>query len=96
MMKPRHLLIILLLGAVGLAGCVAETNPAPPSPTAVSLAPSPTKTKPPTATRTSTATNTPQPTDTPLPTVTPTPTALPIDITIVHTNDTWGYLWPCG
>jgi 2',3'-cyclic-nucleotide 2'-phosphodiesterase (5'-nucleotidase family) len=28
----------------------------------------------------------------------PAPTALPkpLDLTIIHTNDTWGYLLPCG
>jgi 2',3'-cyclic-nucleotide 2'-phosphodiesterase (5'-nucleotidase family) len=24
------------------------------------------------------------------------PTRTPLDLTIVHTNDTWGYLEPCG
>jgi hypothetical protein len=28
------------------------------------------------------------------PTVTPTPS--PLQLTIIHTNDTWGYLLPCG
>lgn len=28
-------------------------------------------------------------------TVQPTP-AGPLKLTIVHSNDTWGYLWPCG
>ena len=25
----------------------------------------------------------------------PTP-AEPLTLTLLHTNDTWGYLWPCG
>ncbi len=27
---------------------------------------------------------------------TATPTALPISLAVAHTNDTWGYLYPCG
>jgi 2',3'-cyclic-nucleotide 2'-phosphodiesterase (5'-nucleotidase family) len=26
----------------------------------------------------------------------PTVTPRPLDLTIIHTNDTWGYLLPCG
>ncbi|MCX6029121.1 MAG: hypothetical protein NT169_07435 [Chloroflexi bacterium] len=26
----------------------------------------------------------------------PTATPKPLDLTILHTNDTWGYLLPCG
>ncbi|MCD6553153.1 MAG: hypothetical protein J7M16_03975 [Anaerolineae bacterium] len=34
---------------------------------------------------------------TPTPTIPPSPTpASPITLTILHTNDTWGYVWPCG
>ena len=34
---------------------------------------------------------------TPTPTIPPTPTpASPITLTILHTNDTWGYVRPCG
>jgi hypothetical protein len=35
---------------------------------------------------------------TPRPTFTPSPTPLPppITITLVHSNDTWGYTLPCG
>jgi len=42
------------------------------------------------------------PTNTPLPSPTPTPKALVLPeetslaLTIVHTNDTWGYTRPCG
>jgi len=35
---------------------------------------------------------------TPTPTIppTPTPTPQPITLTVLHTNDTWGYVRPCG
>lgn len=38
------------------------------------------------------------PTSTPLPSPTPSPTPPPppISITLVHSNDTWGYTLPCG
>lgn len=39
---------------------------------------------------------TPPPTPSPQPTRMPTATPAPLDLTIVHTNDTWGYLDPCG
>jgi 2',3'-cyclic-nucleotide 2'-phosphodiesterase (5'-nucleotidase family) len=26
----------------------------------------------------------------------PTPTPRPIELTVLHTNDTWGYSEPCG
>ena len=29
-------------------------------------------------------------------TPTPTPTPQPIELTVLHTNDTWGYSEPCG
>lgn len=32
----------------------------------------------------------------PLPQPTATPAAQPLRLAILHTNDTWGYLWPCG
>ncbi len=32
----------------------------------------------------------------PLPQPTATPAAQPLRLVILHTNDTWGYLWPCG
>jgi len=38
----------------------------------------------------------PAPTPTPIPTSTPTPLPQPITLTILHTNDTSGYLDPCG
>ena len=42
--------------------------------------------------------STPAPTSTPTktPTPTPTPTPRPIELTVLHTNDTWGYSEPCG
>jgi len=48
------------------------------------------------ATPTPTPTSTPTKTPTPIPTSTPTPTPQPIELTVMHTNDTWGYSEPCG
>jgi hypothetical protein len=45
---------------------------------------------------TSTPTQTPTPIPTPTFTPTPTPTPRPIELTVLHTNDTWGYSEPCG
>ncbi len=39
---------------------------------------------------------TPTPANTPTPTDTPRPELSPIELTIVHTNDTRGYTEPCG
>lgn len=36
------------------------------------------------------------PTPTPTRPPTPTPTPQPITLTVLHTNDTWGYVRPCG
>lgn len=51
-----------------------------------------------TATLAPTPTSTPTKTPTPIPTPTPspTPTPRPIGLTVLHTNDTWGYSEPCG
>ena len=35
-----------------------------------------------------------QPSPAPRPTV--TPARQPLHLVLLHTNDTWGYLWPCG
>jgi 2',3'-cyclic-nucleotide 2'-phosphodiesterase (5'-nucleotidase family) len=43
-----------------------------------------------------TSTSTKTPTPIPTPTYTPTPTPRPIELTVLHTNDTWGYSEPCG
>jgi hypothetical protein len=43
-----------------------------------------------------TATPRPTPTRTPVPTATPTPTPQPLDLVVLHTNDTIGYTEPCG
>ena len=43
-----------------------------------------------------TATSTPIPTPTPTTAPIPTPTPQPVTLTILHTNDTWGYVQPCG
>ncbi|MDY7039621.1 MAG: hypothetical protein SVX38_02015 [Chloroflexota bacterium] len=53
----------------------------------------------PTLTMAATATSpAPTPTPTAPPTDSPTPSATPqpITLTILHTNDTWGYVLPCG
>ncbi|MBC7252193.1 MAG: hypothetical protein H5T62_18185 [Anaerolineae bacterium] len=56
--------------------------------------PSPT----PTATATAVAAATSSPTPTSTPTASPSPTSEPsaFELTILHTNDTWGYVYPCG
>ncbi|MFQ5340405.1 MAG: hypothetical protein ACE5F6_02540 [Anaerolineae bacterium] len=51
---------------------------------------SPATPPPPTPAQAARATATSQPTDT------PQPTPAPLSLTIVQTNDTWGYLDPCG
>jgi 2',3'-cyclic-nucleotide 2'-phosphodiesterase (5'-nucleotidase family) len=50
------------------------------------------------STSTPTPTFTPTKPPTPVPTSfpTPTPTPQPIGLTVLHTNDTWGYSEPCG
>jgi 2',3'-cyclic-nucleotide 2'-phosphodiesterase (5'-nucleotidase family) len=50
------------------------------------------------STPTPTSTSMPTKTPTPIPTSTPTPTPTPrpIELTVLHTNDTWGYSEPCG
>jgi hypothetical protein len=50
------------------------------------------------STPTPTPTSTPTRTPTPIPTSTPTPTPTPrpIELTVLYTNDTWGYSEPCG
>ncbi|MCS7286965.1 MAG: hypothetical protein RMK30_08075 [Anaerolineae bacterium] len=30
------------------------------------------------------------------PALTPTPTPQPLELVVLHTNDTWGYVLPCG
>lgn len=50
----------------------------------------------PTPTPTFTPTKTPTATPTPTSTPTPTPTPRPVELTVLHTNDTWGYSEPCG
>jgi hypothetical protein len=50
------------------------------------------------STLTPTPTSTPTRPPTPIPTSTPTrtPTPRPIELTILYTNDIWGYSEPCG
>jgi 2',3'-cyclic-nucleotide 2'-phosphodiesterase (5'-nucleotidase family) len=50
------------------------------------------------STPTPTPTSMPTKTSTPTPTSTPTstPTPQPLELTVLHTNDTWGYSEPCG
>jgi len=60
--------------------------------------PSPTSTATATATAVAAATSLPTPTSTPTPPPSPSPTSEPsaFELTILHTNDTWGYVYPCG
>jgi len=71
-----------------LAGCkmTVETPTADVS-SAVVLSPLPSPVPPP-----PTATPLP-PTPTPAP---PTPPSMPITLSLLHTNDTWGFVLPCG
>lgn len=94
---PILLLVIgVSIGGSGLLGCAAQrltvavATQAPPV-TATSPSPTHTATIPPTATMAQTPTSPPAP----VPTATAGPQAL-THITIVHTNDTWGYTLPCG
>ena len=67
-----------------------------PTPTAQATATqTATATKQPTATATPTAVATPSPSPVP-PTATPVPQGSPFTLTLLHTNDTWGYTRPCG
>lgn len=93
---------LLALGVVfGVLGAVAGglwAMTPKETPTAVAQSTS-TPTLTPTPRPTSTATAVPSPTPLPeTPTVTPTPTpaAEPFTLTLLHTNDTWGYTQPCG
>jgi len=38
----------------------------------------------------------PTPTLPPTAPPTPTPTPEPLELVVLHTNDTWGYVFPCG
>jgi len=82
------------LGCAGRRPAVAAATQTPePQPTAtpIVLPPTPTPSAPPTAKVV--------PTSTPTPTASPTAAALPValtQITIIHSNDTWGYTLPCG
>jgi hypothetical protein len=86
---------------------VTASVPLPTQTPASSPTPFPTATAQATATPTAGPTHTPgQATPTPQVVSTPTPAAAqptptaPADgrfeLTIVHSNDTWGYTWPCG
>ena len=75
--------LFLTLGVVTgllLAGCAPTPTPEPPPTLKPTITPEPTATTVPTAT--------------PMPTATPTPQ--PIVLTVLHTNDTEGYIEPCG
>jgi len=101
----------LFMLSLGISGCGSSAT-SPPSIATVVSTPTAAVERTPTAAveRTSTAapivarpaapTPTPAPTDTPQPTPAPTdtprPTPASLILTIVHTNDTWGYLEPCG
>ena len=82
---------------------VGERGPAPKAtPTVVvqsTSTPTLTATATPSPTLTATATATSTPTSlpkTPTPSPTPMPPAQPFTLTLLHTNDTWGYTQPCG
>jgi hypothetical protein len=83
LLKKRGLFLIGFFVLIGLAlfGCSGIMSTPTPTPTSM-----PTKTPTPTPTFTPTSTPTP----------TPTPTPRPIELTVLHTNDTWGYSEPCG
>jgi len=49
-----------------------------------------------TSTPTPSPTSTPTKAPTPVPRPSPIPTPQPIELTVLHTNDTWGYSEPCG
>jgi hypothetical protein len=81
LLRERDLLLIGFLALIGLA--LSSCGGSAPTPT-------------PMPTFTPTKTPTPTPTPTPTSTPTPTPTPRPIELTALHTNDTWGYSEPCG
>jgi hypothetical protein len=85
LLRKRDLFLIGFVALMGLAlfGCSGIMSTPTPTPT-------------PTPTSTPTKTPTPIPTPTYTPTPTPTPTPRPIELTVLHTNDTWGYSGPCG
>ncbi len=93
---PILVAIGVSLGGWSFLGCTPQ-RPAvavatqTPGATATPLPPTHTPTIPPTATVVPTPTSSPPP----LPTATAQPQVL-THITIVHSNDTWGYTLPCG
>lgn len=96
----RWLATLVLIALIALAGCRTPTVTAP-TPTTIA----PTATTVPQATATPTTFVSPLSTPTtfvsPLPTPTSTSqsgvgTGEPIELVILHSNDTWGYTLPCG
>lgn len=81
MLKKRDLFLIGFFALIGLALFGCSGTMSTPASTPTST---PTKTL------------TPIPTSTPTSTPTPTPTPQPVELTVLHTNDTWGYSEPCG
>ncbi|MDH7484723.1 MAG: hypothetical protein QHJ81_00430 [Anaerolineae bacterium] len=77
--------VCLLALLSSCAGPTAPTTPtsAPPTPTPL----------PPTATPVPPTPTPVPPTPTPVP---PTATPAPFALSLLHTNDTWGYMLPCG
>jgi 2',3'-cyclic-nucleotide 2'-phosphodiesterase (5'-nucleotidase family) len=74
----------------GASSPLSSSPSAPLSPLTVALD-SPLRAEPPPAT----ASPSPSPTPVALPTASPEPSEA-LQLTVLHTNDTWGYLWPCG
>jgi len=87
---PRIKLVVfvaLATTALALLGCNSPTpnpskNPLPVPTNTPMLAP--------------TDTPAPPPTNTPTPVPTPTPIPRPLELTVLHTNDTLGFTEPCG
>jgi len=86
----------IVFGALGaVAGGLWAMAPRATPPVVAQSTPAPVATS--TTRPTSTATAVPSPTPLPqTPTPTPTSPAQPFTLTLLHTNDTWGYTEPCG
>jgi len=84
--KPVVLVALAAMGLI-LLGCSSPTPEPSPNPLPV-----PTNTPLPTPTNTPP----PPPTKTPTPVLTSTPAPRPLELTVLHTNDTMGYTEPCG
>jgi hypothetical protein len=85
---PHRLLtdILTLVVGVALVGCAVGSSK--PSPSSSPL----TRASPLTA---ASSVATPRPANSPVATA-PSASSAPLQLTVLHTNDTWGYLVPCG